>query len=219
MTPARILIAIIALLLVGAGAGISLFGLLRDPAARSLDVIPYSIDNLRLAVPLAYLRPGQPTRAGAVDRIDAIAAFPDMRAAGQSSTPEAAFQKRGDNRLVFVSVQKNDGAPDPADRPDQIYGRFLEPDTWDSPGGLVMRRFTANSPYADEELFLAPDNRQFSARCRKKTQGAESIGETCIWRFRRSGADIQIRFSPDLLSEWEALAYGVDALLKSWSPR
>jgi hypothetical protein len=219
MSPARILIATIALLLVCGGAGISLFWLLRDPAARSLDVIPYSIDNLRLAVPQAYLRPGQPTRAGSVDRLDAVAAFPDMRAAGTAATPEAAYEKRGNNRMVFVSVQKNDGAPDPADRPQQIYGRFLEPDTWDSPGGLVMRRFTANSPYADEELFIAPDSRQFSARCRKKAQGAEAIGETCIWRFRRSGADVQIRFSPDLLAEWEALAYGVGALLESWTPR
>jgi hypothetical protein len=219
MTPARIFFAIVALLLVGAGAGASMLWLLRDPAARQLDIVPYSVDTLRLAVPQAYLRPGQVQRAGPVDRLDMVAAFPDMSAAGHSATPEAAFAKRGNNRMVFLSIQKNDGAPDPAERPQQIYGRFLEPDTWTSPGGLVMRRFTADSPYADEELHIAPDNRQFTARCRKTAPGAEAIGETCLWRFRWSGADVQVRFSPDLLGEWEALSTGVGNLIASWTPR
>jgi hypothetical protein len=109
---------------------------------------------------------------------------------------------------------------DPSERPQELYGRFLEPDTWESPGGLLLRRFEAGSPYEDEELFIAPpDGRAFSARCRKPGKATEAIGDACLWRFRQSGADVQVRFTVDLLPQWETMATGVGKLLERWTAR
>ncbi|MFM9974721.1 MAG: hypothetical protein ACKVON_09145, partial [Beijerinckiaceae bacterium] len=94
---------------------------------------------------------------------------------------------------------------------------FLDPFTFENPGGLLMKRFVADSPYADEDLFIAPpDGRVFAARCRKPGKGANEDGEACIWRFRQSGADVQLRFSTALLPQWEDMALGIATLLKKW---
>ena len=46
--------------------------------------------------------------------------------------------------------------------------RFLEPDGWSHPGGLIARAFQAGSPFEGQELyFVAPEGRVFAARCAK----------------------------------------------------
>jgi hypothetical protein len=110
---------------------------------------------------------------------------------------------------VFIALLREDGAMDPSQRVTEIYGRFLEPDIWNNPGGLLLRRFTPESPYHDEELFISPpEGREFSARCRKPG-ASQLIGEMCVWRYRDAGVDVQVRFAPDLLPQWEALMSGV----------
>jgi hypothetical protein len=174
-------------------------------------VSPVSIGSLRLNVPGAYVRGGHLIRSGAVER------FPDMQAAGLPPASTAQIAQQNALMLIFIAVIRADGGLDPADRPQEIYGRFLEPDTWQNPGGLVLRRFEAKSPYADEELFLAPpDGRAFSARCRRAEAQAAVVGETCLWRYRLNEQDVQVRFSPELLPQWEPLADGVRRLVEGW---
>jgi hypothetical protein len=215
MTLARTLLLFVALALCGVGAGYVAYNM----SGRSHGSpgegprITASFERLNLAVPSAYFRSGPP-RDIAGDRIDLVAAFPDFAAAG------TAAARSDPDALVFIAISRNDGAPDPAERPQAIYGGFLEPDAWQNPGGLVMRRFAATSPYAEEELFLAPpDGRQFSARCRKAEGVAPTIGETCLWRLRIDGADVQARFSPALLPRWETLERGLRQLVESWRQR
>ncbi|MGL5114028.1 MAG: hypothetical protein ACRC7C_01775 [Beijerinckiaceae bacterium] len=203
------------LVLAGVGAGYLAYRLSEKGVSGDAAIprVPISLDRLSLAIPAAYFRSGTPGDA-ATDRVDLLASFPGLAPAGP------AGRRPEQESLVFIAISRGDGAPDPADRPQAIYGRFLEPDAWQNPGGLVMRRFITTSPYADEELFLAPpDGRQFSARCRKATDPASSVDETCLWRFRLEGADIQARFSPALLPQWETLERGVRQLVESWRQR
>jgi hypothetical protein len=200
--------------LVGVGAGLGADALLRPVAAPAAEVVPATIGALRLAVPAAFVRGG--ARAGG-ERIDAVLRHPTFEAA--ASAPRGARPAGADvSGLVFLSIVKADGGIDPAERAQDLYGRFLEADAWQNPGGLLLRRFQAGSPYEDEELYLSPpDGRAFTARCRKPGKGTDLIGEACLWRHRIEGADIQVRFAPDLLPEWEALAAGVRQRVAEWA--
>jgi hypothetical protein len=167
-----------------------------------------------------FFRGGAPPRTGTSERIDLLALFPEMSAAGIPPATTTALTAQDPRRLVFIAVLRGDGVLDPSERPQELYGRFLEPDTWQNPGGLLLRRFEAGSPYEDEELFIAPpDGRVFAARCRKPGKGTENIGEACLWRFRQAGADVQVRFSVDLLPQWEPMATGVGRLLGAWAAK
>ncbi len=201
------------------GLGINAFrGVRTVPSA--VEKVPVTINNLRLAVPMDFFRGGAPSRTGTSERIDLLAVFPEMSAAGIPPATTTALTAQDPRRLVFIAILRGDGVLDPSERPHELYGRFLEPDTWQNPGGLLLRRFEAGSPYEDEELFIAPpDGRVFAARCRKPGKSTESIGESCLWRFRQAGADVQVRFSVDLLPQWELMAMGVGRLLQAWAAK
>jgi hypothetical protein len=223
MTPFKTLVLVSLLALLGIGAGIAVLSLsLSGPESRKLDIVPISIEGLRLNVPQGFLRGGTVPSSGMSERADLVIRFPEMTAAG---IPPAKPADAADPRLLlFLAILRNDGILDPADRIQDLYGRFLDPFTFENPGGLLMRRFVADSPYADEDLFIAPpDGRVFAARCRKPGKGAdkssEAQSEACIWRFRQSGADVQLRFSPTLLPQWEDMAMGVATLLKDWEAK
>ena len=197
--------------LIGVGAGLGAHALIRGQAPKQpIEMLPVTAGGLRMVVPSNYARGGVATG----NRIDLVLRHPDM-------TP-AVTAPADSPGLVFVAVMPSDGEMDPAQRVQDLYGRFLEADTWQNPGGLLLRRFQAGSPYEDEELYLAPpDGHDFAARCRKKVRGidrqSELVGEACLWRFRRAGADIQVRFAPEMLPAWEALSLGVKGRLDRWA--
>jgi hypothetical protein len=219
MSAAKTLCVIILLALLGAGTGFAIYSLTSShQGSRSLEVVPVTIDQLRLNIPQNFLRGGSVSSTDTSERVDIIIRFPEMVAAGIPPTTTTDMVALNPRHLLFLAILRGDGILDPAERPNELYGRFLEPDTWQNPGGLLLRRFESSSPYGDEELFLAPpDGRVFAARCRKPGKSTESIGEACVWRFRQNGADIQLRFSPDLLPQWETMAMGIGTLLKQWS--
>jgi hypothetical protein len=193
------------------------FWLFGPSQGSSTDAVPVNVGVLRLNIPGTYMRGGNLARSGSVERVDVIARFPEMTGAGIAPAKTADIANHQPLTLVFVSVIRGDGGLDPADRPQEIYGRFLEPDTWQNPGGLVLRRFAPSSPYSDEELYLAPpDGRLFWARCRRAQAQPSVLGETCLWRYRLSDQDVQVRFAPELLPQWEQLSEGVRQLVGGW---
>jgi hypothetical protein len=221
MTPIKTIIAIATLALLGVVLGL---GINAHRAGQAItgatELVPVTINSLRLNVPIAFFRGGSTLRAGISERIDLVVLFPEMAPAGVPPATTTALTAQDPRRLVFIAVLRGDGVLDPSERPQELYGRFLEPDTWQNPGGLLLRRFEAGSPYEDEELFIAPpDGRVFAARCRKPGKATEGIGEACLWRFRQTGADVQVRFSVDLLPQWEAMAMGVGRLLETWAAK
>jgi hypothetical protein len=207
----RIFIAVLGLALLGAAAGIALFWWSSRPSPGVREPIPVMIGGAAFQIPPAFVRAGALPRPGTQDRVDLALAFPGLEPPVQG----------GPSTNVFLALLREDGVVDPSDRVDQIYGRFLEPDIWQNPGGLLLRRFSAESPYADEELFISPpDGRMFTARCRKPPPAGQpravDIGESCLWRFRINGADAQVRFPPELLPQWELLAEGLRARIAGW---
>jgi hypothetical protein len=207
----RIFIAVLGLALAGAAVGMALFWWTSRPSDVQRDPIPVTFGGAAFLIPPAFVRAGALPRPGPQERVD-LAMIADGLRPPQPGGPAPDF---------FVSIQRQDGVVDPSERVDQIYGRFLEPDIWQNPGGLLLRRFAQDSPYADEELFISPpDGRAFTARCRKPLPASQArggdIGEACLWRFRQGGADVQVRFGPGFLPQWEDLSGSLRAKLAGW---
>jgi hypothetical protein len=145
-----------------------------------------------------------------------VAFFPDFTPAGdlRDVARNTDLVERHD-RLVFVTVTEADPTLDPADRPVKLYARFLDPNEWSHPGGLIARGFLPGSPFEGEELyFAAPEGREFAARCGKPDQN-RSTPNFCIEDFRVDELNVELRFSANLLSEWEKLMAGARGLIQS----
>ncbi|MDJ0449067.1 hypothetical protein [Methylocystis sp. JR02] len=151
----------------------------------------------------AYARDETTGVGGMADRLSFIVSYPGF-------APVKAKPRVGEP-VTFTVTSKDDGL-DPSERPAKLYARFLTPETLDGPGGLVLRRFEPGSPYDSEELFIAPpDGSAFFARCPKPETGAP--GEGCISVFRKGALDVELRYAPALLENWDALYEGAQTLL------
>jgi hypothetical protein len=162
-----------------------------------------------------YFRPSS-RDGGRLDRLDLAAFFPDFTPAGAANDIDAQTDlAERYQKLVFVTVRPADSELDPAERPSKLYARFLEPDQWSHPGGLVASAFQAGSPFEGQELyFAAPEGRAFAARCRRSDQ-TRTTPNSCTYDFRVDGLDIELRFSAALLSEWEKLSAGARGLIEA----
>lgn len=183
-----------------------------SPTARMVEV---TVGPSRLRLDPAYLRRQEDRDGGRMSELTLAASFDSFRPAPPIG-PLRPGMMQADPDLIVMTVRPADPALAPADRTAKLYARFLESDTWSNPGGLVMRRFTRNSPYASEELYIAPpDGRRFAARCIRPIQPHDGLPDTCIAQTRVENLDIDIRFPPDLLVDWDRLLRGVQGLVLS----
>jgi hypothetical protein len=166
-------------------------------------------------LPSGYFRPN--SRAGGrLDKLELAAFFPDFTPAGDLNDVKGATDlgERHD-RVVFLTISEADLTLDPADRPVKLYARFLEPDSWTHPGGLIARGFAAGSPFEGQELYMAaPEGRAFAARCGRPDQ-SRATPNFCTDDFRVDELNVELRFSANLLSEWEKLLAGARGLIQS----
>lgn len=173
------------------------------------------VGSQRLTLPGGYFRPNS-RGGGPLDLLTLAAFFPDFTPAGEVSdiTRDTSLTERFE-KLVFITIRPGDSSLDPADRPARLYARFLEPDGWSHPGGLIARAFQAGSPFEGQELyFVAPEGRDFAARCRLPDQ-TQKTPNSCIYDFRVDDLDVEMRFSAALLSEWRNLNAGVRGLIET----
>lgn len=203
--------AVAALALAGGGALVVSRARPSDP----LRPVAITLGGEALRVPGAYLRPNS-RQGGAMDALEMAAHFPDFSPAGETRDVDARTDLADRfARLVFVTVKPSDSSLDPAERPARLYARFLEATSWSHPGGLVARAFADGSPFEGDELFyLAPDGREFAARCRRPDPERKTPN-TCIYDFRLGGLDVEMRFSAALLAEWESLKSGARGLIET----
>lgn len=129
--------------------------------------------------------------------------------------PQPALTRDGaaqPERLHLVLTNPGLQAP-PADQLQQLYARFLQPETHNTANGLVLRRFRPGTPYEDRELFIGAGQfggglgRLFIALCPKG--GMRDI-EPCTARLRHEGVDIELRFPVQALADWKRI--GTEAL-------
>ncbi|MBL8589655.1 MAG: hypothetical protein JNK46_14070 [Methylobacteriaceae bacterium] len=203
----------VAALTLAAGAAL-VWSLWRRPSGAPA-LIEATIGRTRLAMSADYARFEADRAGGPLDRLDLAARFPEFTPAGRPDSRPGGEPGGRDERLIFVTLTPEDGALDPAERPVRLYARFLDATVWTHPGGLLMRRFQPNTPYAGEELYIAPpEGRAFFARCPTPGAAGDGLPDFCFTEMRAAGLALQVRFAPALLSEWERVAEGVRALLR-----
>jgi hypothetical protein len=193
-----------------AGAGLVLRYEARPAAPPTREAF---VGAARFTLLSGYFRPSS-RNGGRVDQLDLAAFFPDFSPAGEVSDVNGKTDlAERYQRLVFVTIKPADSSLDPAERPSKLYARFLEPDQWSHPGGLVASAFQAGSPFDGQELyFVAPEGREFAARCGRPDQ-MQKTPNSCAYDFRVNDLDIELRFSAALLSEWQKLSAGAHSLV------
>lgn len=178
----------------------------------------FYVGGQTVTVDRAMIRNNELREGGAVNRLDLAVTWPDLKPAGVNIG-------EGGRDLVFIAIEdaavrkRSQDDMDPADRPVNLYARFLEQDTNTTGEGLVVRRFKNGTPYDGEELFVSsPDEREFSARCpvRKDDKGLE---ELCLWQIRVGGLEVHTRFARPALAQWTHLSNGVKALVQQLATR
>ncbi len=119
------------LLLMLAAGGLWLLRGREEAAAR---IVQAEIEGVHVAYPSAYARDPATQDGGTVERLAFLVEFPGFaphRPPGAARAPRAA--------LVFITVRPDDDAMNPAERPSQLYARFVQGDAQPGPGGLVIR--------------------------------------------------------------------------------
>ncbi|MGL5447083.1 MAG: hypothetical protein ACRDBL_07240 [Rhabdaerophilum sp.] len=115
-------------------------------------------------------------------------------------------------KLHLVLTNPGMQAP-PIDQLQQLYARFLLPETHNTANGLVLRRFRPGTQYEDRELFIGAGQfggglgRLFIALCPKG--GLRDI-EPCTVKLRHDGVEIELRFPVQALADWKRI--GTEAL-------
>ena len=186
-------LAAVCALAVGLGA----YGL-RPPAAPVPAPVDVVVAGVAVTVPSTWLRAGPVPPAAPVERLDLIVPTSElMRTVGVEDAP-------GD-QPVFVTLSRPGGSMDPADRTTLLHARFLSAAVAPGAAGLIRRAFRSGTPYASEDLYLAPpDGRAFAARC-FRSAAAANMKAACLAELRQNGLDLQVRFAPVVLPFWEPL--------------
>ncbi len=177
--------------------------------------VSFRVGERTLTLDARYLR-ARSAVADGQGAIEIVAFLPNFAPAGDGGdvTPATDLQERF-RRLVFLKLRPADATLDPAERTSRLYARFLSEVSWSHPGGLIARAFVDGSPFEGDELFyLAPEGRQFAARCRKPAPDPKTPN-TCMSAFRTHGLDVEVRFSASQLSDWELLTNGAKGLVEA----
>ncbi|CAN1506213.1 hypothetical protein MCEMSEM23_00640 [Rhabdaerophilaceae bacterium] len=204
------------LLILGLAVGANAALLLREPSRPSapLGDVAVSLDGLELKIPRALIRDPSQQAGGRLPRVDLIA----MRAGLEPRPPSLRPGKAEQSADHVVLILTNAGMrSSPADQLQQLFARFLLPETVKSDSGLVMRHFRPGSPYEDKELFIGAgqfggnSGRLFIALCPRP--GAKDV-ERCTARLRHEKIEVELRFKPLALEEWRQLGTQTLALLE-----
>ncbi len=168
---------------------------------KNLDIL---IGTARLHIPENLVRDPEQRVSGNLNVINLAVNWPDFSPIVAPSN----LINIGDMQAqkIFITIEPADETLPPEQRPSSLYSRFLTTDINDSQNQLVTRVFKAGSPYAGEVLHIAPPNGEsFAARC-QLTKAPEARPEHCLWQFRMSKLDVSVRFSEELLTQWDALS-------------
>ncbi|GGH25864.1 hypothetical protein GCM10007036_33260 [Alsobacter metallidurans] len=185
------------------GSSAFAFSALRPEPAR---LVTASVGRVSVSVPSQLIRNPAQRKDGPRQRLDLALSWPNLDAAKPVAPAAAAKAPLALGDVLLVTILQADDGPDAGTRAAELYGRYLESAVEEGPGGLISRRFRAKSPYAGEQLLLAPpDGRRFAARCDVEGRAADGLPDVCIAEFRRDGLDIQMRMESRLLEHWEAI--------------
>jgi hypothetical protein len=186
-----------------------------DPVALDAPALPITIGGLWLNVPPATIRSAAQRRSGAHERIDLVFLWPSLTPPDPAAKPMPAEAPTLTDR-VFVTVAVSDTTPPPPERLKTIYPRYTAGAPKPEFDGLMGQTFRNDTPYRDEDLFYdaaAPE--RFLVRCTRNKGPAFGV---CLHERRIGTADFTARFPRDWLTDWRAVATGIDRLISSLRP-
>ncbi|MGO4715209.1 hypothetical protein [Bradyrhizobium sp. 2TAF24] len=172
--------------------------------------LPISVGSTIFNVPTDSVRMKVQRHTGPQDRVDLSFAYPSLTPGEQprhvtADTVETAPQTI---EVLFLSVAAHNDALSPEERERTIYPRYLAAGAARGNDGLSTQPFRDNSPYANEDLFVAASPR-LVARC---TRDGETPG-MCLSERRIGGADLTFRFPRSWLADWRGVATAMDRLV------
>lgn len=181
--------------------------LLREPyRPQRLDgAVRVDLAGLEMQVPRALILDPAQLGGGRLLRLDLALDRQRFTAMPPESAPLRGVPEPEKIHLVL----SNPGLqPTPADQLQQLYARFLTPETLNTASGLVLRRFRTGSPYEDRDLFIGAGQfgggtgRLFIALC---PRGGTHDVEPCSVRLRHERVEIELRFPASALPDWRRL--------------
>ncbi|MDO9411653.1 MAG: hypothetical protein Q7T81_03640 [Pseudolabrys sp.] len=185
------------------------------PVAMDAPSLPVSIAGVPFNIEPAAIRIPLQRRAGSLNRLDLAYLWPSLVPPDPSIKIVDGVPVDPNERL-FATIQVSDGTMPLKERVQTIYPRYLGTDAKTGEDGLTTKPFKNGTPYQGEDLIMdatAPD--KFVARCSRK--GVTNSG-TCLMERRVGGAEITLRFPREWLSDWRAVASGIDKLMSRWRP-
>jgi hypothetical protein len=179
------------------------------PAAIDGPPLPIVVGGAVFNVPPAAIRIPVQRRAGPQERIDLAYRWPEL-------TPPDTHAA-GTAPLLFVTIETSQGALPAAERLKSIYPRYIDEKPASDPGGLTVAPFGDGTPYQGEDVIYDPTApERFLVRCSRKR--SEMTLAMCLYERPMGGAALTFRFPRDWLTDWRAVADGIDRLIDRWRP-
>ncbi|MBS0246076.1 MAG: hypothetical protein JSR61_05600 [Proteobacteria bacterium] len=185
------------------------------PVAVDAPSMPITVGGTVFNIEPAAIRIPSERHSGSQNRVDTDYLWPSLMPP-DPSLKVIDGKPVNPNERLFALIQVDDGALPVTERVRTIYPRYLAKAPVAGPEGLVVHPFRGDTPYAGEDLVYeraAPD--RFVARCSR--YGIGNSG-TCLLEKRVGSADVTFRFPREWLSDWQAVAAGIDKLLARWRP-
>ncbi len=172
--------------------------------------LPISVGSTIFNVPTESVRMKVQRHTGAQDRVDLSFAYPSLDAGAPIKRVNAETVEESEPSIdvIFLSIAAHGEALAPDERARTIYPRYLAAGTARTDDGLTTQAFRDNSPYANEDLYVAASP-QLVARC---THDGETPG-MCLSERRLDGADLTFRFPRSWLSDWRGVATAMDRIV------
>jgi hypothetical protein len=212
----RTLVAMLALAAAGIACVPIAYMLWPQPKAIAPDApsLPITIGGVVFNVPPAAIRVKMQRRPGQQARVDLSFVWPSLTPPDATARPAANAASGAVDRM-FVTITATDGTMPPGERLTFIYPRYADHGVV-GPDGLMLHSFRNGSPYQGEDLILEPaEPERFLLRCTRPNGGTPPM---CLHERRIGGADVTVRFPREWLSDWHAVAAGVDRLLTALRP-
>ena len=208
----RLLVALSLLAMVGLASAPIAYMLWPQPKPVAPDApsLPITVAGVAFNVPPAAIRFKMQRRAGPQARVDLVFLWPSLEPPSPTHAVTPADAPKVTER-IFVTIAGSDGTLPPAERLKAIYPRYVAAGPAVDMGGLHVRAFRGGTPYQGEDLIYDPAAlERFLMRC---TQSFAATPGMCLHERRLSTVDVTVRFPRDWLTNWRAVASGIDRLI------
>lgn len=164
------------------------------------------IEGERLRIPANAIRFDNQRAGGSMERLDLYLLWPQME--GYSTGNRRHFNDADNaDKIVFVTIRPTSMPIDMSQRLQPVYQRLIEPTGIQLDNGLTRYRFSNDTRYVGELLYIGerPGQHPFVVRCLEET--AFPKGSRSCMRDVNLGDTLSVdyRFSANLLPQWEAL--------------